>query len=49
LPELYATAGVRLVFDAPTMAELVAFAEELIASLRSGEDTLLTGFPPPGA
>lgn len=47
LPELYAAAGVRLVFDAPTMAELVAFTEELIASLRGGDDTLLTGFPPP--
>jgi len=47
LPELYAAAGVKLVFDAPTMAELVAFVEELMASLRSGEDTLVTGFPPP--
>lgn len=49
LPDLYAAAGVRLVFDAPTMAELVAFTEELIGALRSGDDTPLTGHAPPPA
>lgn len=37
LPELYAAAGVRLVFDAETMAELVAFIEERIALLLAGD------------
>ncbi len=36
LPELYAAAGVRLVFDEPTMRELVAFVEDRIAALRAG-------------
>jgi len=36
LPELYATAGVSLVFDAHTMQELVEFVEEKIAALRAG-------------
>jgi oligoendopeptidase F len=37
LPELYAEAGVKLVFDTETMSELVAFVEERIAELRSGD------------
>ncbi|MEP6781164.1 MAG: M3 family oligoendopeptidase [Gemmatimonadaceae bacterium] len=36
LPELYAAAGVKLVFDAETMQELVTFVEERIVALRSG-------------
>lgn len=36
LPELYATAGVKLVFDTATMRELVAFVEERIVELRGG-------------
>jgi oligoendopeptidase F len=36
LPELYAAAGVKLVFDAQTMQELVEFVEDRIAALRSG-------------
>lgn len=36
LPELYAAAGVKMVFDAETMGELVAFAEERIEALRNG-------------
>jgi oligoendopeptidase F len=35
LPEMYRTAGVKLVFDAPTMAELVGLVEERIEALRS--------------
>ena len=38
LPELYAAAGVQLVFDVDTMRELVAFAEERIEALRHGAD-----------
>jgi len=34
LPEIYHTAGVKLVFDAETMRELVQLVEERIASLR---------------
>ena len=34
LPEMYRTAGVKLVFDAPTMAELVGLVERRIAELR---------------
>lgn len=37
LPELYAAAGVKLVFDAETMAELVAFIEERIRLLLAGD------------
>lgn len=37
LPELYAEAGVKLVFDADTMQELVTFVEERIAALRNGD------------
>ncbi len=36
LPELYAAAGVTMVFDAETMGELVAFVEERIEALRNG-------------
>ena len=36
LPELYAAAGVTMVFDRETMGELVAFAEERIEALRNG-------------
>ncbi len=36
LPELYAEAGVKLVFDTATMRELVAFVEERIVELRGG-------------
>ncbi|HEX2781229.1 MAG TPA: M3 family oligoendopeptidase [Gemmatimonadaceae bacterium] len=35
LPEMYRAAGVKLVFDAPTMAELVGLVEERIAHLRA--------------
>jgi oligoendopeptidase F len=38
LPELYEAAGVTLVFDAASMAELVAFTEEHIEALRAGAD-----------
>ncbi len=38
LPELYAAAGARLVFDAETMGELVEFAEARIEALRSGAE-----------
>lgn len=34
LPEMYRTAGVKLVFDAPTMAELAGLVEERIIELR---------------
>ena len=34
LPELYAAAGARLVFDAPAMAELVTLVEEHIDRTR---------------
>jgi oligoendopeptidase F len=46
LPELYAAAGVKLVFDADTMAELVAFVEERIVALRAGADAPFTGVVP---
>ncbi len=36
LPELYAEAGVKLVFDTATMRELVEFIEERIVELRDG-------------
>ena len=36
LPELYAAAGARLVFDAAGMADLVAAVEEEIGALRAG-------------
>ena len=37
LPELYAAAGAKLVFDAPTMGELVGLVEEELSSLNSAE------------
>ena len=46
LPELYAAAGAKLVFDADTMAELVAFTEERIAALRAGADAPFSGVVP---
>ncbi len=46
LPELYEAAGVKLVFDAETMAELVAFTEERIAALRAGADAPFGGVMP---
>ncbi len=46
LPELYAAAGVKLVFDAETMAELVAFVEERIAALRAGAEAPFAGVLP---
>ncbi|MCA0376530.1 MAG: M3 family oligoendopeptidase [Gemmatimonadetes bacterium] len=46
LPELYAAAGVKLVFDAETMAELVAFTEERIEALRAGADAPFAGVVP---
>jgi len=46
LPELYAAAGAKLVFDAATMAELVAFAEERIEALRNGADAPFQGMLP---
>ena len=38
LPELYAAAGVRMVFDEETMGELVALVEQTITGLRADED-----------
>jgi len=46
LPELYHAAGVRLVFDAPTMRELVEFVEERIEALRSGAEAPFRGVVP---
>lgn len=46
LPELYQAAGVKLVFDAATMAELVEFTEERIEALRAGADAPFTGIIP---
>ena len=46
LPELYAAAGAKLVFDADTMAELVAFVEERIVALRAGADAPFSGIVP---
>ncbi|MBA3918392.1 MAG: M3 family oligoendopeptidase [Gemmatimonas sp.] len=46
LPELYAAAGAKLVFDAETMAELVAFTEERIEALRAGADAPFRGVVP---
>jgi oligoendopeptidase F len=37
LPAIYQTAGVRLVFDAAGMAELVALVERRIGELRAGQ------------
>lgn len=46
LPELYKAAGVQLVFDAPTMRELVEFVEERIEALRAGADAPFRGVVP---
>lgn len=46
LPELYAAAGVKLVFDAPTMRELVEFVEGRIDALRAGDDAPFRGIIP---
>lgn len=46
LPELYRAAGVKLVFDAATMAELVEFTEERIEALRAGADAPFQGVVP---
>lgn len=46
LPELYKAAGVELVFDARTMADLVAFTEERIEALRAGADAPFAGVVP---
>lgn len=46
LPELYAAAGAKLVFDAETMAELVAFTEERIEALRAGAEAPFRGVVP---
>jgi oligoendopeptidase F len=46
LPELYAAAGARLVFDAPTMKELVDFTMERIEALRAGADAPFVGVVP---
>ena len=35
LPEIYRTAGARLVFDAETMGELVALVENRLSELRA--------------
>jgi oligoendopeptidase F len=46
LPELYKAAGVKLVFDAETMGELVDFVEERIEALRAGADAPFQGVVP---
>lgn len=46
LPDLYKAAGVQLVFDAPTMRELVEFVEERIEALRAGADAPFRGVVP---
>jgi oligoendopeptidase F len=46
LPELYAAAGAKLVFDSATMAELVEFTEERIEALRAGADAPFRGVVP---
>ena len=46
LPELYAAAGAKLVFDAATMKELVDFTMERIDALRAGADAPFTGIVP---
>lgn len=46
LPELYKAAGVKLVFDAATMGELVEFVEERIEALRAGADAPFEGVVP---
>lgn len=46
LPELYAAAGAKLIFDAESMAELVEFTEERIRALREGADAPFAGVVP---
>ena len=46
LPELYKAAGVKLVFDAATMSELVEFVEERIEALRAGAESPFQGVVP---
>jgi oligoendopeptidase F len=46
LPELYAAAGAKLVFDAPTMQELVDFTMERIEALRAGAEAPFSGIVP---
>ena len=46
LPELYAAAGAKLVFDAATMQELVDFTMERIEALRAGADAPFAGIVP---
>ena len=46
LPELYKAAGVKLVFDAATMGELVEFVEERIEALRAGAESPFQGVVP---
>ena len=46
LPDLYKAAGVKLVFDAETMGELVEFVEERIDALRAGADSPFHGVIP---
>jgi oligoendopeptidase F len=45
LPELYKAAGVKLIFDADSMKELVEFVEERIEALRAGSDAPFHGVP----
>ncbi len=49
LPDLYKAAGVKLVFDAETMGELVEFVEERIEALRAGADSPFHGVIPAAA
>ncbi len=46
LPDLYKAAGVKLVFDAESMGELVEFVEERIEALRAGADSPFHGVVP---
>lgn len=46
LPDLYAAAGARLVFDADTMQELVDFTVERIEALRAGAAAPFAGVMP---
>lgn len=46
LPDLYAAAGARLVFDADTMQELVDFTVERIEALRAGAEAPFAGVMP---
>lgn len=46
LPELYAAAGAKLVFDAATMKELVDFTMERIEALRAGAPAPFVGIVP---